>query len=73
MHYNFVASDLTTNRELFLPKRVHLDTVDEAKPLNCVIMHGWHSLYSPLTGLENTLRSQPNGHKFRFWRVTYDT
>jgi pimeloyl-ACP methyl ester carboxylesterase len=73
MNYSLVASDWTTNRELFLPKRVHLATIDEPKPLHCVIMHGWHSLYAPLTGLENALRTQPNGHHVRFWRVTYDT
>jgi pimeloyl-ACP methyl ester carboxylesterase len=73
MYYNLFAGDLTTNRELFLPKRVHLATVDEPKLLDCAILHGWHSLYAPLIELENTLRALPLGQKVRFWRVTYDT
>jgi pimeloyl-ACP methyl ester carboxylesterase len=73
MHYTPFARDLSTNRELFLPKRVHLETIDDPKPLNCAILHGWHSLYAPLTRLEATLRALPNGHNVRFWRVTYDT
>ncbi len=73
MHYSFVSRDFTTNRELFLPKRVHLATLDAPKPLHCVIMHGWHSLYAPLNRVENALRSGPNGDAVRFWQVTYDT
>lgn len=73
MHYSFVARDFATNRELFLPKRVRLESVDAPQPLNCVIMHGWHSLYGPLTHLEGTLRRSPGGQNVRFWRVTYDT
>ncbi|HEX9995624.1 MAG TPA: alpha/beta fold hydrolase [Abditibacterium sp.] len=73
MRYSPIARDLTTNRELFLPKRVFLETVDEPAVLNCAILHGWHSLYQPLKGLEDTLRALPSGQRVRFWRVTYDT
>jgi pimeloyl-ACP methyl ester carboxylesterase len=73
MHYSPIARDFATNRELFLPKSVFLETVDEEKPLDCAILHGWHSLYQPLIGLENALRALPGGHQVRFWRVTYDT
>lgn len=73
MRYSPIARDFATNRELFLPKRVHLATIDPQKPLHCAILHGWHSLYAPLTHIENALRSLPGGHNVRFWRVTYDT
>ncbi|PQV63226.1 hypothetical protein B1R32_11451 [Abditibacterium utsteinense] len=73
MRYSPIARDFATNRELFLPKRVHLASIDAPKPLNCAILHGWHSLYAPLIGLENTLRALPSGQNVRFWRVTYDT
>ncbi len=73
MRYSPIARDFRTNRELFLPKGVHIATVDEPKPLNCAILHGWHSLYAPLIGLENALRALPSGKNVRFWRVTYDT
>lgn len=73
MHYSLVARDFSTNRELFLPKRVVLESIDMPQPLNCVIMHGWHSLYAPLGRNEGALRALPHGGKVRFWRVTYDT
>lgn len=73
MHYSPFARDFATNRELFLPKRVHLASIDGEKPLHCAILHGWHSLYSPLTRIENALRALPGGENVRFWRVTYDT
>lgn len=68
-----IARDWGTNRELFFPKRVVIASVDPPRPLNCVILHGWHSLYAPLVNLENTLRELPGGENVRFWRVTYDT
>jgi len=73
MHYSLVARDFTTNRELFLPKRVNLETIDAPKPFDCAILHGWHSLYAPLGRIEGALRALPGGENVRFWRVTYDT
>lgn len=73
MHYSPIARDWATNRDLFRVKPIHLETIDPPRPFHCAILHGWHSLYSPMIRLENALRALPGGEKVRFWRVTYDT
>lgn len=73
MHYSFFAPDWKTNRELFRPKRLHLVSPEDAGEKHVVLFHGWHSLYQPLTGLENTLRALPEAHNTRFWRATFDS
>ena len=71
MLLNFFASDLATNYDLMRVKRAHLETIDPKRDVEIVLMHGWHSLYAPMTPLENALRARiPNA---RIWRTTYDS
>lgn len=73
MMYSFLAGDWQTNRELFRRKPAVVETIDPPRPLNFVLIHGWHSLYGPLLPLENRLRQLPGADGVRFFRVTYDT
>ena len=70
---SFFANDWRTNRELLRPKKAFLETTGPARELNCLLLHGWHSLYFPLIQLENKLRCMPGGERIRFWRGTYDS
>ena len=68
---NFFASDWHTNYDLLRVKRAVIETIDPKRELEVVLMHGWHSLYAPMIGLENAFRELlPNA---RLWRVTYDS
>ena len=52
-------------------KSAHIETIDPKREVEIVLMHGWHSLYSPMITLENALRERiPNA---RLWRTTYDS
>ncbi len=71
MLLNFFASDWATNYDLLRVKRARVETIDPKREVEIVLMHGWHSLYTPMTVLENALREQiPHA---RLWRTTYDS
>ena len=71
MLLNFFASDWHTNYDLLRVKDAFIETIDPKREVEIVIMHGWHSLYTPMIGLENALRERiPNA---RLWRTTYDS
>ena len=71
MLLNFFASDWPTNYDLLRVKNAHIETIDPKRDVEIVLMHGWHSLYTPMIVLENAFRELiPNA---RLWRVTYDS
>ena len=71
MLLNFFASDWHSNYDLLRVKRAHIETIDEPGRVEIVLMHGWHSLYTPMLGLEGAFRNLiPDA---RLWRVTYDS
>ena len=52
-------------------KNAHIETIDPKREVEIVLMHGWHSLYTPMQRLEGALRELiPNA---RLWRTTYDS
>ena len=71
MLLNFFESDLASNYDLLRVKDARIETIDPKREIEIVLMHGWHSLYTPMIALENALRARiPNA---RLWRTTYDS
>lgn len=69
--YNPLAPDWKSNRDLMRIKVARVETVDEPGDYEIAILHGWHSLYTPLLGVENDLRRR--FPRARIWRVNYDS
>jgi pimeloyl-ACP methyl ester carboxylesterase len=59
------------NYELMRPRRAHIDTPDNPKEWEIVLLHGWHSTYEPMMRLDSALRQQfPDA---RIWSGVYDS
>ena len=69
----FRRIDWASTHDVCRRKPATMETMDGPKPRELIILHGWHSLYSPLLPLENALRALPGADQYRFWRVTYDS
>lgn len=70
---SFFTNNWETNRDLLRPKALELKSSEPPRAWNCVLLHGWHSLYYPLHNLEKALRQVPGGEEVRFWQCTYDS
>ena len=69
--YNPLADTLRGNVDLMRVRRASISTVDARGDWEIALLHGWHSLYSPMRHLENELRARiPTA---RLWRVSYDS
>lgn len=69
--YNPMAPSWRGNLDLMRVRRASVSTIDAAGDWEIALLHGWHSLYSPMMKLENALRERIPGA--RLWRVSYDS
>lgn len=65
--------DWRQTAELCRRKSATLETLEGDRPRHIVLLHGWHSLYSPLLSLEQAIRQLPGASLYNFWRVNYDS
>ena len=66
-----MADSWRGNLDLMRVRRASVSTIDPPREWEIALLHGWHSLYSPMMGLEQALRERiPNA---RLWRVSYDS
>lgn len=66
-----MADSWRGNLDLMRVRRASVVSIDEPGEWEIALLHGWHSLYSPMMKLENALRERIAGA--RLWRVSYDS